>query len=154
MADVSSRAFKDGKFFKASSNLVSFFNSHFPLPKNLSWKEHTLHTDISSRIIACLRGRLLPLAQLQRLPATGKNTGEHGNNMPQNAEWTPTWSHAQPNSKKPSYVPLLHGSGRVQLEGGVRSVFKESLTPWQPSPRPSNWLENVVPSTEEMKSIK
>ena len=39
MADIPSRAFKNGEFFHAKENIVSFVNSTFPLPKELSWKE-------------------------------------------------------------------------------------------------------------------
>ena len=37
MADVSSRAFKHGEFFAAHSNLVTYFNKHFPLSQPQSW---------------------------------------------------------------------------------------------------------------------
>ncbi len=37
-----SQAFKNGKFFHASSNLVAYFNSNFPLPQGKSWTEFTL----------------------------------------------------------------------------------------------------------------
>jgi hypothetical protein len=38
MADVVSRAFKNGQYFEAASNLATFFNSNFPLSQNKSSK--------------------------------------------------------------------------------------------------------------------
>ena len=39
MADIISRAFKMVKFFDASNNLVSYFNTRFTLMQNESWHE-------------------------------------------------------------------------------------------------------------------
>ena len=42
MADISSRAFKDGNFFKAHANLLPYFKKHFPFPQTASWQERTV----------------------------------------------------------------------------------------------------------------
>ena len=42
MADIVSRAFKDGKYFNANKNLVVYFNKNFPLPQKTSWTEFHL----------------------------------------------------------------------------------------------------------------
>ena len=78
MADVVSRAFKNGKFFEASHNLVAYFNKHFPLPKSTSWTEFHLPKELSSPVIACLLGKQQHLASLLRLMKHGKNIGESG----------------------------------------------------------------------------
>ena len=57
MADISSRAFREGKYFHATSDLISYFSSSFPLPQSLSWQQFTIPTNITSRVIACLCGK-------------------------------------------------------------------------------------------------
>ena len=57
MADVISRAFKDGKYFEISNDLVSYFNSHFPLAQSKSWHECRVPNALISSVTACLRGR-------------------------------------------------------------------------------------------------
>ena len=152
MADIVSRAFKNGKYFDASDNLISYFNSHFPLPQQKSWMECILPQRLVSRVIACLRGEQLPMASLLRLPGLGKNTGVHGQRLLQNVTLTPSCK-TQVTSKEISVsMPLLHGSGQARTVEELKSEFKESRMRFHPSARPSNWLENIAPSTEKMES--
>ena len=66
MADIISRAFKMGKLFSASNDLVSYFNTRFPLMQNESWHKCQVLRDLISCVIACLRGNLLTMASLTR----------------------------------------------------------------------------------------
>lgn len=153
MADVSSQAFWDGKIFHAADDLINYFNSHFPLPQLLLWQQYIISTKMSSQIIACLRGRQLPLAQLQRIPRIVTNIGKHGKATAQNVRLTPIYWTAQHNKEILSSAPSLLGSGLVPLEEDARSRHKESQMLWRQSQRPSNWLENKVPCTEETTNI-
>lgn len=150
MADVASRAFKNGKFFLQTLTLTDYFDAHFPLPQLMSWQEFRVPTALQSRVISCLLGKPLPLASLIRLPGLGKNTGTTGKNMQPCA--TSTHSSATKPSlnskKKLSSAPMVQGSGRVITEEDARSAFKELTMRSRPSPRPSNWLENKVASTK------
>ena len=156
MADVASRAFKHGKFFLQTLTLTDYFDANFPLPQLMSWREFQVPIALQSRVISCLRGEPLPMGSLIRLPGLGKNIGTTGKTMQQCA--TSTHSSETPlshNSKKKlSFAPMVHGSGRVITEEESKSVFKELTTRLRPSPRPSNWLENVVPSTKRRKHTK
>jgi hypothetical protein len=154
MADIVSRAFKNGKYFEAENNLLTYFNSHFPLPQNASWQECRIPKEWISRVIACLRGEQLPMAWLQRLPKTGKNTGIIGVPTPLHATSVPSLTTSPPPSKEISSSQLsLRGSGQVCTAEELRSKFKASRMRSRPSPRPSNWLENRVPSTGKRASI-
>ena len=152
MADIVSRAFKNGKYFDASENLTSYFNSHFPLPQQKSWIECILPPKLVLRVIACLRGEQLPMASLLRLPGLGKNTGPPGNDMQQPAASTLSSPTQTTSNETSASMPLLHGSGRERTVEELKSEFKESRMRFHPSPRPSNWLENIVPSTAKMES--
>jgi len=45
MVDTVSRALKNGKFFQASTNIVSYFNKSFALQQNTSWDECHIPTE-------------------------------------------------------------------------------------------------------------
>jgi hypothetical protein len=152
MADVVSRAFKDGKYFSASCNLTNHFNTHFPLPQNYSWREFHMPTGIVSHVISCLRGDILPMAWLLEPPKIGKSIGHIGANTAHSL----TANHSSPTSP-PSHEtswsgPLLHGSGLALTAEEIRSRFKASRMRSRPSARPSCWLANQAQSTGHTKS--
>ena len=78
MADILSRAFKSGEFFHAKANLTKYFNIHFSLPQTLSWREYKIPEKLASRVKSCLRGELLPMESLTKLPGIGKSIGSTG----------------------------------------------------------------------------
>ena len=155
MADTVSRAFKNGKFFEASQNLIPYFNSTFPLPQSQSWTEFRLPTELTSPVIACLLGKQQPLASLLKLPLPGKNTGATGQATPKCA--TQTLSSAQTPSPHwngtSSPAPLLRGSGAVCSAWESKSALEASRPLLQPSQRPLSWLDNKVPCTAGSKNI-
>ena len=149
MADTVSRAFKKGKFFTASQNIVAYFNSTFPLPQSQSWIEFQLPTELTSPVIACLLGKQQPLASLLKLPLPGKSTGAIGQGMQRCATSTPSSARTlSPHSNvTSSQGPLLQGSGKVCSALESRSVLEASRPLSQPSQRPLSWLDNQVPCT-------
>ena len=126
MADVASRAFKDGKFPEANTDLLSYFNSHFPLSQDKFWKEFQLPNDLELRVILCLRGVLSPLGSLLRLPKNNKYTGATGAAMPTPAELTPTSPTHLPLKETSLHVDTLTGSGQVLTVTELKSEFKVS----------------------------
>jgi hypothetical protein len=154
MADVISRAFKDGKYFCAKDNLTLYFNNNFPLPQTLSWQEYTLPSKLASRVISCLRGTQSPMELLIRPPAIDSSTGTAGVSMPASAVSTPSSAISRHSKSISSSLPSLQGSGRASTEEDIKSVFRRSRQLSRPSPRPSNWLENRVRSTGKKGSIK
>lgn len=89
LADVSSRAFKTGKFFVAHKQLRAYFNHHYPL-QGRSWREFYLTKKLTSRVISCLLGKQSPMESLVRLPGIKTSTGATGVPMPQNVAQTLT----------------------------------------------------------------
>ena len=72
MADIPSRAFKDGKFTKAQKSLTPYFNSNFPLPHNNSCKEYRIPVEVILRVISFLHGYQLLAESLRKLPGLGR----------------------------------------------------------------------------------
>ena len=155
-ADVASRAFKGGKFFLENDTLTVYFNSNFPLPQQMSWQEFQVPIDLQSRVISCLRGEPLPMASLIRLPGLGQSTGTTGNNTPPSSNSTPSSATSRSHSSKKRWSSVHMEPELEQASTAEKSQFefKESMTLSRPSPRPSNWLENVVPSTKRRKHTK
>jgi hypothetical protein len=152
MADIISRAFKNGKFFHASENLTCFFNKHFPLQKNKSWRDFRLPKELVSRVTACLRGEPLQMASLLRLPKIGQNTGSTGTTTHECARLTHSSPTSNPSNEISSSMHMLQGSGQALTAEALRSGFKGSRMRSRPSPRPLNWLENKVPCTGSRES--
>jgi hypothetical protein len=152
MADIVSRAFKNGQYFAAANNLTSYFNTHFPLSQKKSWTEFQIPKKLASRVISCLRGDLLPMASLLRLPKVKTNTGNTGKNMPPCVEQIPSSETHPPLKETSCSQPSLQGSGQELSERELKLKFRESRMRSHPSPRPSNWLENKAPSTARKMS--
>ena len=149
MEDIPSRDFKHGEYFYVKTNLVSYFNTNFSLPQKLLWREYRVPQKLASRVISCLHGEQLQMESLHRLPRLGKNIGGIGQNTANSATRTPTLN-PEPNAKKPSSSQLLQqGLGPGLTVKELKSPFHWSGMRLRPSPRPTNWLENQVPSKKQ-----
>ena len=146
MADIPSRAFKNGDYFHAQQHLTTYFNTHFPLPQKNSWIEYQLPTKITSRVISCLRGELTPMASLIRLPKLGKSIGATGRHTAHlavsKAHTSKTSAKSSKESSSSRSLPVC-GPGLSVSE--IKSEFKPSRMHSRPSARPANWLANKVP---------
>ena len=127
MAYIISCALKKRKFFAASNDLVSYFNTSFPLMQNESWHECQVPSDLLSCMTACLRGNLLTMVSLLRQPQIGRNNGSIGNDMLPHHKSIPSLIHP--------YLPLnvtllqehfLLRSGWGSTEEEIISKFQES----------------------------
>ena len=148
MADTASRAFKEGQAFQAANNLLTYFNSTFPLQTG-SWQECVCHPKYASRVISCLRSEQLQLESLTKLPKLKKNTGKSGANTATNvALTTPTSTTHLPSKSLSSSMASQPGSDRGHTDLEIKSAFNQFQALSRPSPRPSSWLANRVPSTK------
>ena len=152
MADIPSRAFKEGKYFKAANDIVTYFNTHFPLPQNLSWKEYVVKPKLASRVISCLRGEQLQMESLLNLPRHGTSTGATGQHTAPPATQIPISPTSQPVKKQSSSQPLPPGYGPGLTVSEIKSAFKRSHRRSRPSPRPANWLDNRVPLSKRREN--
>ena len=152
MTDVISCAFKEDKYFKISHDLVSYFNTNFPLAQNESWHKCHVPTGLLSSVIACLRGKLLPMSSLLRQTQQERSTGPNGNDTPPRQASTCSSPASLPANVTLSQEHLLLGSGQGILETEIQSRLWESQIPLRPYPRPLSWLDNQAPSTAQKKS--
>jgi hypothetical protein len=90
MTDIPSRSFgSEAKWHcKTDAELLTLFNSFFPLPNQKSWTVFTLSSDISMRVISLLRMQVSSMDEWRRLPKIGRHIGEIGVPTSGLWEWT------------------------------------------------------------------
>ena len=90
MTDIPSRSFGSNKKWHCKSNteLLTLFNSTFPLPGQTSWTVFQLTYAIGMRVTSVLRTTDFTLAEWRRLPKVGKIVGTAGPPMSGLWEWT------------------------------------------------------------------
>ena len=147
MADVASRSFKDGGAFIDKLPLLTYFQTHFPLPQGKSWTEFQIPSSLSSRVISCVRGEALPMASLLRLKKAAINTGSIGAPMPSSVELRRISKERLSKKWTSSSQVLLQGSGQVTTDEVIKSRFRPSLMRSRPSARPLSWVQNQHHST-------
>ena len=152
MADITSRAFNEGKFFHAHNKLTQYFDSNFPLPQQASWTVFQLTKKMLLPVISCLLGEQSPMESLTRQPNPIKNIGSTGVPIARHSILTPSCAHETKYNNKSLLQVSLQGSGQVFMDTAIKSKFSQSLMRLRPSPRPSNWLDNKVPSTKPTMS--
>ena len=151
LADIASRAFKEGKYFHAHKSLQQYFTSTFPLQHG-SWTELKVHPGFASRVTSCLRAEPSPMASLLRLPTPKPNIGRHGAPIVRSVESTPsslTCPTLSEDSSSPAFQPE---SVKALTVEEIKLAFKPSRTRWRPSPRPATWLDNKVPSSKHREN--
>ena len=153
MADVASCSFKDSKFTMSHKPFIDVFSSIFPLQTSC-WIEYTLPKRTISKVTSCLRGKPFTMAWWTTTTKPDRNTGNTGNTTPAASRWTHTYQHAQKSNKLSSSQHSLRGSGQATTAKEILSEFHPLQKLWQPSPRPSNWLENHPLSTNQKKHTK
>ena len=155
MADKSSRSFgSTGNAFESNESLTNFFNKNYPLKQNDSWTEFVIPSELLSRVMSCVRGERSKMGQLLRLKTVDKNIGNIGHNMYDVGTAAPFWT-MRPNSNLTSSSKhTLQGSGQVSTVKEIQLKFKRLLRRSRPSPRPSNWLDNPLPSTAKTRNTR
>jgi hypothetical protein len=142
MADLASRSFhKGGKgnYDLTDEELLTKFNSSFPLSQNASWRMHTLNTRLSSLVFAELRQEQQPMGSWLRLTSRGKNSGLTGPILsPILASPTLSLQDSLNQSNVPLSKPLPIGYEMDIQDKKIRLALSKFNKRWQPLPRPSN----------------
>ena len=111
---------------------------------------------ISSKMTSCLLGQPLKLElwmTIMKIIGQDRTNGDTDRNTQSNSKWTHTWNNV-PMFKKSSSLHLPQGSGQDIIAEGILSEFHPLQRHLQPSPRPSNWLENKALYTKQKRHTK
>ena len=142
MTDIPSRSFgSEPKWHCHSDNqLLTLFNSLFPLPNKNSWTVFQLSNDISTKLISVLRMQHFEMGEWLRLPRIGKSITPRGASMSGLFDWSLTFR--TPTTSRPN--ELCQGS---RPECGTdsslddRSKLERRLARSRPLARRSRWTE-------------
>ena len=151
IADVPSRSFQNYQFTNSNQPFVHTFASLFPLKQPHSWKEFHLPTKLSSRVMSLLHGNQLTLGLWMQTPGQDKNTGLTGKSTVPSSTPALTSANKIAYNKVFSLQHLQHEFGLELTAKASESKPKQSQRRWEPSPRPSNWLENAPQSLNQRR---
>ncbi len=77
---------------KSDDDLLTLFNSMFPLPMQKSWTVYRPNCAVVTRVISILQMKSFALDNWRRLPKVGQHVGKIGAHMSDQWEWICTYS--------------------------------------------------------------
>ncbi len=139
--DIPSRSFgsKQQWHFKTNEDLLTFFNSKFPLPTQNYWLVCQPTSAIATHVISVLRMMPFTLEDWRQLPAAGKSIGTTG--KPTRHLWEWTLIYRIPNFQKESACSqdLWHGSELDSMVKENKSKIAQSVRRLRPLARRLHW---------------
>jgi len=141
LTDIPSRSFGSVPEWNCNtdSDLLTLFNSKFPLPHQASWTVFRLDTRVTTRVISALRMKGITLDEWRRLPPTGKHIGQIGPNMSDLWEWTLTYRGCSTRTESGSSQVLPPECARGTTDGESELRLEQSLALSRPLDRRSRW---------------
>ena len=123
LTDVPSRSFGSEKKWhcKNDAELLTLFNSLFPLPQQQSWTVFHPSFDISMRVISLLRMQVSGMEEWRRLPRRGRFIGAIGRPTSNLWEWTLTYRESATPSGSGCSQDSQHGFGTAGTAQGELS---------------------------------
>lgn len=141
MTDIPSRSFGSVAEWhcKTDNDLLTLFNTLFPLPGQASWTVFHVSSAVAMRVISLLRMRPTTLAEWRRLPRSGRHIGNIGKPMSGLWDWTLTYRGCHTSTESESSPDSRPECDRgVTVEDGA-SRLARSLALSQPLARRSRW---------------
>ena len=141
MTDIPSRSFGSVAEWHChtETQLLTLFNTRFPLPGQASWTVFRITSKIFMRVISVLRMQDIALEEWRRLPRIGKHIGNIGAPTSHLWEWSLTFRQSDTSHGCESLPGLRHESDGVASGEGSGSRLKQSLAQLQPLGRRSLW---------------
>ena len=141
MTDIPSRSFgSEIKWHcKTEEELLTLFNSTFPLPQQKSWTIFHLSSKCSMRVISLLRMQVSSMDEWQRLPRTGRLLGEIGTPMSNLWEWTLSYRDSDQKRKLESSLGSQQGSELEDMVAAERSKLTRLRRRSRPLAKRSTW---------------
>ncbi len=143
LTDIPSRSFGSDAAWhcKTDNDLLTLFNSTFPLPTQASWTVYHISSAIATRVISILQMKVFTADEWRRLPKKGGYIGTIGSPMSTLWEWTHTFNKRPTNTE---YVPCLDLPPAFEWEhmaDGSKYALERSIALSQPLARRSLWPE-------------
>ena len=155
ITDIPSRSFgSEPKWHcKTDTDLLTLFNSRFPLPSQNSWRVFQISDALATKLTSLLLTKDFVLDEWKRLPRIGKHIGNTGFATAGLWEWTLTYRIAPPPSKSGSAPSPAseHESVVASTVEDAKSELTRQLALSRPLGRPSRWTQkSTQPRSEEV----
>ena len=147
LTDIPSRSFGSEPAWHCTNDdqLLTLFNSTFPLPKQGSWTVFHLSSEIAMRVISILRMKVFTAEEWRRLPKKGKLIGSVGSPMSSLWEWTHTFNKRRTNTEFEPFLDLPHGCDPAHMAADGKFALAQSVAQSRPLARRSLWPEESTP---------
>jgi hypothetical protein len=141
MTDIPSQSFRSVKEWhcKTEDELLTMFNTRFPLPNQGSWTVFWITSRVCTRVTSVLQMRDTGLGEWRRLPRLGRHIGNIGVLMSHLWEWSLIYRQLGTSHEFKSSQGLPLESDGAAKAGGSRSRLQRSLALLQPLARRSPW---------------
>jgi len=130
---------------KSNTDLLTLFNSLFPIPSQNSWTVFQISYAVGMRLTSVLQMKDFTLEEWRRLPKVGKHVGAAGRPMSHLWEWTLSYRtpHSLPESA--SLQALQGESVQATTVKENRSKLEASLAQSRPLARRLLWPQIPIP---------
>ena len=155
ITDIPSRSFGSTPkwFCNTDEDLLTLFNTTFPLPKQASWSVYRIAPALVTRVISALRMQVSSTDEWRRLPKRGSYGGPTGQPMSGLWDWTLIYRASPTTSKYEHSVALPDGSEQDTMAETAKSQLHRSLARSRPLERRSPWpLETTQQKWQEHKT--
>ena len=146
ISDVPSRSFGSNPSWRCDTDndLLTLFNSLFPLPNKNSWTVYRLNCGLVMHVISILRTQPFDLDEWRRLPKIGKHVGDIGAPMSNQWEWirTLTIPHSSIGSDASRVLPNVCGPASSDTDDRSKVLQYHRLL--QPLARRLRWPETLT----------
>jgi hypothetical protein len=147
MTDIPSRSFGSEPKWCCKSNhdLLTLFNTLFPLPSQNSWTVFQLSSAISMRVTSVLLMKDFTLEEWRRLPKVGNHVGRAGQPSAHLWEWTLSYRTPRSQTESACSRVLPDESVRDTTVAANRSKLEAYLAQSRPLDRRSRWPQTRTP---------
>ena len=142
MTDIPSRSFGQPKKWhcRTDAELLTMFDSHFPLPNQQCWTVYQISSALSTKILSVLRMKLISLDEWRRLPSPGRHIGVVGASTSKLWEWTLTFREPHSKNESAACQDLQQSSATaISIVNEAKSELQQSVALSQPLARRVPW---------------
>ena len=141
LTDIPSRSFGSDSAWHCTDDtqLLTLFNSTFPLPHQGSWTVYHLSSEIATRVISILRMKVFTADEWRRLPKKGRLIGSVGSPMSSLWEWTHTFNKRRTNTEFVPCLDLLPECDPESMAAESKFALARSVEQSRPLARRSLW---------------
>ena len=141
LTDIPSRSFGSVAAWHCTSDtqLLTLFNSTFPLPNQASWTIYHISSKLAMRVISILRMKPFTADEWRRLPEKGRFIGSVGSPMSSLWDWTHTFAKRRTTTEYVPFLDLPPELDQEHMAATNRSELAQSIAQSRPLARRSLW---------------